>query len=181
MTHDYRRHGTTTLFAALNTLNGQVIGTCMDKHRHQEWLRFLRLLEQHTPAGRQLHLIVDNYATHKHVKVQRCLNRHPRFHVHYTPASASWLNMAERFFRDLTVRRIGRGLFRSVERLEAAHQRLPCRTQPQPASIHLGGTTSSVSLSRRSRRLPSARARGECWGNYMVRVSPLVVAAGWPG
>jgi transposase len=119
MTHDYKRHGTTTLFAALNTLNGQVIGTCMDKHRHQEWLRFLRLIEQQTPPGKDLHLIVDNYATHKHEKVQRWLKRHHRFHLHYTPTSASWLNMVERFFRDLTVRRIRRGVFRSVEQLQA--------------------------------------------------------------
>lgn len=122
MTHDYKRHGTTTLFAALDTLNGQVIGRCMDQHRHQEWLRFLRLIEQQTPPDKDLHLIVDNYATHKHQKVQRWLKRHPRFHIHFTPTSASWLNMVERFFRDLTVRRIRRGVFRSVEQLEAAIQ-----------------------------------------------------------
>ena len=95
MTHDYTRHGTTTLFAALNTLDGSVIGTCMPKHRHQEWLTFLKLIDQQTPAGKDLHLIMDNYATHKHAKVTSWLAKHPRFHVHFTPTSASWLNMSE--------------------------------------------------------------------------------------
>jgi transposase len=120
MTHDYKRHGTTTLFAALNTLDGQVIATCMSQHRHQEWRRFLQLIDRPTPADRQVHLIADNYATHKHPKVQRWLDRHPRFHVHFTPTSASWLNMVERFFRDLTQRRLRRGVFHSVRELEAA-------------------------------------------------------------
>jgi transposase len=114
MTHDYTRNGTTTLFAALNVLDGTVHGTCMPRHRHQEWLSFLKLLDQQTPADRQLHLIVDNYATHKHPKVQRWIARHPRFHLHFTPTSASWLNMVERFFRDLTVRRLRRDSFSSV-------------------------------------------------------------------
>jgi transposase len=108
MTHDYKRNGTATLFAALNVLDGKVISLCTERHRHQEWLRFLRVLDRDTPAGKQLHLIADNYATHKHAKVQRWLKRHPRFHIHFTPTSASWLNMVERFFRDLTVNRIRR-------------------------------------------------------------------------
>lgn len=120
MTHDYKRHGTTTLFAALNTLDGTVIGTCMQRHTHREWLKFLKLVEQRTPADRELHLIADNYATHKHPKVQRWLLRHPRVHVHFTPTSASWLNMVERFFRDLTARRLRRGVFRSVPELISA-------------------------------------------------------------
>jgi transposase len=120
MTHDYKRHGTTTLFAALNIADGQVIGTCMDKHRHQEWLKFLRLVDRTTPAGKQLHLIADNYATHKHPNVQRWLGRHKRFHMHFTPTSASWLNMIERFFRDLTCNRVRRGVFHSVPELVAA-------------------------------------------------------------
>ena len=120
MTHDYKRNGTATLFAALNTLNGKVISLCQQRHRHQEWLRFLRLLDDATPARKQLHLIVDNYATHKHPKVQHWLTRHPRFHIHFTPTSASWLNMVERFFRDLTVNRIRRGIFRDVMELVAA-------------------------------------------------------------
>jgi transposase len=120
MTHDYKRNGTATLFAALNTLDGKVISLCAERHRHQEWLRFLRLLDRRTPADKQLHLIADNYATHKHPKVQRWLNRHSRFHVHFTPTSASWLNMVERFFRDLTVNRLRRGVFRDVIELVEA-------------------------------------------------------------
>ena len=119
MTHDYKRNGTATLFAALNTINGKVISLCQQRHRHQEWLRFLRLVDDATPAHKQLHLIVDNYATHKHPAVQRWLKRHPRFHIHFTPTSASWLNMVERFFRDLTVNRLRRGVFRDV--LELVH------------------------------------------------------------
>jgi transposase len=122
MTHDYKRHGTTTLFAALSVLDGTVISDCMNRHRHQEWLRFLRRIDRETPAGKQIHLIVDNYATHKHPAVQRWLKRHPRFHMHFTPTSASWLNMVERFFRDLTVNRVRRGVFRSVPELVAAIQ-----------------------------------------------------------
>jgi transposase len=120
MTHDYKRNGTATLFAALNTLDGSVISICQERHRHQEWLKFLRLLDDATPDDKQLHLVVDNYATHKHPAVQRWLARHPRFHVHFTPTGASWLNMVERFFRDLTVHRLRRGVFRDVEELIVA-------------------------------------------------------------
>ncbi len=120
MTHDYKRHGTTTLFTALNTLDGTVIGTCMPRHRHQEWIKFLRLIDRETPKNKEIHLIADNYATHKHPKVQAWLGRHPRFSVHFTPTSASWLNMVERFFRDLTQNRLRRGIFHSVEELIAA-------------------------------------------------------------
>ncbi len=122
MTHDYTRHGTTTLFAALNVLDGTVHGTCMQKHRHQEWIKFLALLDQETPADRKVHLIVDNYATHKHPKVKRWMAKHPRFQVHFTPTSASWLNMVERFFRDLTTKRLRRDSFPSVEVLIKAIQ-----------------------------------------------------------
>jgi len=118
MTHDYKRHGTTTLFAALNTLDGSVMATCMERHRHQEWLKFLRLIDRQTPADKQLHLIVDNYATHKHPAVQRWAERHKRFHFHFTPTSSSWLNMVERFFRDLTENQLRRGVFTSVEALQ---------------------------------------------------------------
>jgi transposase len=120
MTHDYVRHGTTTLFAALSTLDGKVISTCMKRHRHQEWIKFLQLIDEQTPADKELHLIVDNYATHKHPKVLKWLKRHPRFHMHFTPTSASWLNMVERFFRDLTSKRLRRGIFTSVDQLVAA-------------------------------------------------------------
>ena len=117
MTHDYKRNGTATLFAALNTANGEVYGLCQERHRHQEWLKFLRLLDQTMPAHLDLHLIADNYATHKHPTVQRWFQRHPRFHMHFTPTSASWLNMVERFFRDLTQNRLRRSVFRDVEEL----------------------------------------------------------------
>jgi len=120
MTHDYKRNGTATLFAALNVADGTVISMCDDRHRHQEWLQFLRVIDNVMPAGKELHLIADNYATHKHVKVQRWLKRHPRFHVHFTPTSSSWLNMVERFFRDLTQKRLRRGVFRDVEELITA-------------------------------------------------------------
>lgn len=117
LTHDYKRNGTTTLFAALNTLDGAVIGQCLPRHRHQEWLKFLRQIERETPPGLDLHLIADNYATHKHPKVKSWLKRHPRFHMHFTPTSASWLNMVERFFRDLSCNAIERGVFPNVPEL----------------------------------------------------------------
>ena len=117
MTHDYKRNGTATLFAAMNTLDGTVISMCDDQHRHQEWLKFLRVIDQVTPERKEIHLIADNYATHKHPRVQRWLTRHPRFHVYFTPTSSSWLNMVERFFRDLTENRIRRGIFHDVEEL----------------------------------------------------------------
>jgi transposase len=117
MTHDYKRNGTATLFAALDTLDGRVISMCDDRHRHQEWLRFLRIIDKLTPKDKQVHLIVDNYATHKHPLVRRWLERRPRFHVHFTPTSCSWLNMVERFFRDLTQKQLRRGVFRNVEEL----------------------------------------------------------------
>jgi transposase len=117
MTHDYQRNGTTTLFAALSMLDGKVISACMDRHRHQEWLKFLKLIDKQTPAELDLHLIVDNYATHKHPKVLAWLKRHQRFHIHFTPTSSSWLNMVERWFREITDKRIRRGTFRSVSEL----------------------------------------------------------------
>lgn len=120
MTHDYKRNGTTSLFAAMNTAEGKIIGTCMKKHRHEEWIRFLNLIRQETPAEKQIHLICDNDATHKHAKGKAWQKRNPRFHFHFTPTSASGLNMVERFFRDLTVNRIRRGVFRSVADLTMA-------------------------------------------------------------
>jgi len=122
MTHDYKRNGTTTLFAALNVATGHVIGQCMPRHRHQEWLRFLREIDRNTPKGLSVHLIADNYATHKHDKVKAWLRRHPRFHMHFTPTSASWLNQVERFFGRITEDRIRRGVFKSVTELKTAIQ-----------------------------------------------------------
>jgi transposase len=120
MTHDYKRNGTTTLFAALSMLDGRVIGACMPRHRHREFLRFLKLIDQQTPAGLDLHLVVDNYATHKTPAVKRWIKAHPRFHLHFTPTSASWLNMVERFFAEITRNRIRRGAFNSVAELKRA-------------------------------------------------------------
>jgi len=118
MTHDYKRHGTTTLFAALDVATGRVIGQCMQRHRHQEWLRFLRTIDRNTPKTLDLHLIVDNYATHKHPTVRGWLEKNPRFHMHFTPTSGSWLNQVERFFGRITHDQIRRGVFKSVDQLE---------------------------------------------------------------
>ena len=120
MTHDYKRHGTTTLFAALNLLDGKVIGHCMKRHRHQEFIRFLNRIDRQTLPYLDIHLIIDNYATHKTPAVKRWLKKHPRFHIHFTPTSASWLNMVERFFAEITRKRIRRGVFKSVAELEQA-------------------------------------------------------------
>lgn len=120
MTHDYKRNGTTTLFAALNVLNGAVIGQCQQRHTHVEWLKFLKKIDRETPKEKMLHLIADNYATHKHPSVQKWLENHPRFVMHFTPTSASWLNMVERFFRDITTERLRRGVFTSVPELISA-------------------------------------------------------------
>jgi len=120
MTHDYKRNGTTTLFAALNVLDGQVIAQCQKRHRHTEWLKFLRQIERETPKNKTLNLIADNYATHKYAAVQAWLAKHPRFNMHFTPTSASWLNMVKRFFRDITVNRLRRGALTSVSELVTA-------------------------------------------------------------
>jgi len=120
MTHDYKRNGTTTLFAALSMLDGKVIGDCMPRHRHQEFIRFLKRIDGETPAGLDLHLIVDNYGTHKHPRVKSWLKRHPRFHLHFIPTSSSWLNLVERWFGEITVKRIRRGTFQNVPALIAA-------------------------------------------------------------
>jgi transposase len=118
MTHDYKRNGTTALFAALNTLDGSILADFHSQHRHQEWLKFLKQIEEAYPTG-DIHIICDNYATHKHEKVRRWLKRRPRFHMHFTPTSSSWLNLVERWFRDLTQKCIRRGSFKSVAVLEA--------------------------------------------------------------
>ena len=134
MPHDYKRNGTTTLFAALNVLDGQVIGQCQQRHTHAEWLKFLKKIGRETPKDKTLHLIADNYATHKHPVVQEWLAKHPRFHMHFTPTSASWLNMVERFFRDITVNRLRRGVFTSVPELIGAIDEYVAHhnTKPKP-------------------------------------------------
>jgi len=123
MTHDYKRHGTTTLFAALNVFDGTVIGRNMQRHRHQEFIRFLNGIEAEVPAGKVVHVILDNYAAHKHPKVRQWLERHPRWTFHFTPTSCSWLNAVEGFFATLTKRRLKRGVFRSITDLQAAINR----------------------------------------------------------
>lgn len=120
MTHDYKHHGTTTLFAALEVAEGRLIGTCMKRHRHQEWIKFLKLIDQQAPEDYDVHLIADNYCTHKHAKVKAWLAKHPRFHVHFIPTSSLWLNLVERWFREITTKRLRRGTFLSVEALEKA-------------------------------------------------------------
>ena len=119
-THDYERHGTTTLFAALDVVAGKVIGQCQTRHRHQEFLRFLDKIDAATPANLSVHLILDNYGTHKHPEVKKWFAEHDRYHVHFTPTSASWLNQVERWFAEITRKRIRRGTFRSVRELEKA-------------------------------------------------------------
>ncbi len=114
MTHDYKRNGTTTLFAAMELGQGEVIATCMKRHRHQEWIKFLKMIDEQTPKELDLHVIVDNYATHKHEKVKRWLKRHRRFHMHFIPTSSSWLNIVEGFFRNLDEKQLKRDAFRSV-------------------------------------------------------------------
>jgi len=132
MTHDYKRNGTTTLFAALNVLDGTVIGRNMQRHRHQEFIRFLNIVEAQVPAGKTIHAILDNYATHKHPKVRKWLARHPRWTFHFTPTSASWLNAVEGFFAKLTRRRLKRGVFHSVVDLQAAINRFIIETNSEP-------------------------------------------------
>jgi transposase len=132
MTHDYVRNGTTTLFAALDVLEGKVIGRCMQRHRHQEFIRFLNAVEAEVPAGKIVHAIVDNYASHKHPKVKAWLARHPRFVFHFTPTSCSWLNAVEGFFAKLTKRRLKRGVFRSVIELQTAIKRFVAETNDDP-------------------------------------------------
>ena len=132
LTHDYKRHGTTTLFAALNVLDGKVIGRCMQRHRHQEFIRFLNAVEATVPPGQLIHAIVDNYATHKHPKVRAWLARHPRWTFHFTPTSSSWLNAVEGYFAKLTRRRLKRGVFCSIVELQAAIKRFVAETNADP-------------------------------------------------
>jgi transposase len=132
MTHDYKRHGTTTLFAALDVLAGKVIGQCMKRHRHQEFIRFLNAIGANLPAKKAVHVIVDNYATHKHPKVMEWLARHPRFVFHFTPKSASWLNAVEGLFAKLEKQSLKRGVFRSLDELKAAIHRFLAQTNAKP-------------------------------------------------
>ncbi|MCJ2048358.1 IS630 family transposase [Methylobacterium sp. J-070] len=131
-THDYKRHGTTTLFAALDVLEGKVIGRCMQRHRHQEFIRFLNAVEAAVPAGKVVHAILDNYAVHKHLKVRAWLDRNPRWTFHFTPTSASWLNAVEGFFAKLAKRRLRRGVFGSLVEVQAAIKRFIAESNGNP-------------------------------------------------
>lgn len=139
MTHDYKRHGVTTLFAALNILDGRVIAECMPKHRHQEFLRFLRRLDREFPKDTPLHLILDNYGTHSEISVKQWLAKHPRFHLHFVPTSSSWLNLVERWFRELTEKRIRRDSFLNVSELITAIQEFLAahNAEPKPFVWHI--------------------------------------------
>jgi transposase len=142
-THDYKRHGTTTLFAALNLLNGNIIAECLPRHRHQEFLRFLRRVDRTVAADLDVHIVLDNYGTHTHEAVRHWLEARPRYHLHFTPTSASWLNLVERFFAEITERRIRRGTFRSVPELENAvlHYIRARNKNPKPFSWTLKAST----------------------------------------
>ena len=154
LTHDYVRNGTTTLFAALSMLDGKVISECMNRHRHQEWIKFLKLIDKQTPKNKALHLIVDNYATHKHPKVQSWLKRHPRFHVHFTPTSSSWLNMVERWFREITEKRIRRGTFGSVpELIQAITDYIQAHNQDPKPFVWTAKVENILAKVRRARAL----------------------------
>jgi transposase len=143
MTHDYLRHGTTTLFAALNVLDGTVIGRCMQRHRHQEFIRFLNAIEEVVPAGKLVHATLDNYASHKHPKVRAWLARHPRWTFHCTPTSASWLNAVETFFSAMT-RRLRCGVFRSLVDLQAAIKRYLTDHNADPKPFTWTATPASI-------------------------------------
>jgi len=153
MTHDYKRHGTTTLFAALNVLDGSVIGRCMQQHRHEEFIRFLNDVERAVPAGKLIEAVVDNYATHKHPKVKAWLERHPRWTFHFTPTSGSWLNAVENFFSVLTRKRIRRGSFHSIVDLQAAIKRYLAEHNAEPKPFVW--TASAASILAKLDRLPA--------------------------
>jgi transposase len=144
MTHDYKRHGTTTLFAALDVLTGKVIGSCLPKHRHQEFLKFLRTVDREVPKGLDIHMILDNYATHKHPDITAWLDKHPRFSLHFTPTSSSWLNLVERWFRELTDKALRRGVFHSVPDLIAKIEDYLDTTNAEPTPFVWTATAESI-------------------------------------
>ena len=164
MTHDYKRHGTTTLFAALNLLDGKVIGHCMKRHRHQEFIRFLNRIDRQTLPYLDIHLIIDNYATHKTPAVKRWLKKHPRFHIHFTPTSASWLNMVERFFAEITRKRIRRGVFKSVAELEQAIYDYLAIHNHNPVPFVWAATATAIldKTARAKQTLETVRAGTKC-------------------
>ena len=156
MTHDYKRHGTTTLFAALNVLDGKVIGECHSRHRHQEWLKFLRRLDREFPQGVSLHLVMDNYGTHKEPHVKAWLKKHPRFVCHFVPTSSSWLNLVERWFRELTEKAIRRGSFLSVPDLKKAIEEFMDAWNENPKPFVWKATVEDI-----IKKIDRARAKAE--------------------
>ncbi|MDP3711785.1 MAG: IS630 family transposase, partial [Mycobacteriales bacterium] len=144
MTHDYKRNGTTTLFAALDVLTGRVIGQCLPRHRHQEFLTFLKTIDREVPNGLQIHVILDNYSTHKHAEVQRWLSRHKRFHLHFTPTSSSWLNQVENWFGKLEGKNLRRGVFGSVRELIASIEEFLEATNDDPTPYVWTATAESI-------------------------------------
>jgi len=159
MTHDYKRNGTTTLFAALNVLTGAVLGKCLPRHRHQEFLTFLRLINRRVPKTKQIHLIVDNYATHNRPEVKAWLAEHPRFHLHFTPTSSSWLNLVERWFRELTTRRLARGSFACVDELVAAIENYIAHHNEDPKPFVWSKTADEIITKVRRGRVALDEAR----------------------
>jgi transposase len=157
-THDYKRHGTTTLVAALNVLDGKVIGRCMARNRHQEFLRFLNAIEREIPAGKVVHVILDNYAAHKHAKVRAWLERHPRWTFHFTPTSSSWLNAVEGFFAKLSRRRLKHGVFCSVVELQAAINRFVAEHNEREARPFLWRADPGAIIAARTRGFQRLRA-----------------------
>jgi len=153
MTHDYKRNGTTTLFAALNVLDGKVIGECLPRHRHIEFLRFLRRVDREVPKELQIHMILDNYATHKHEQVELWISKHPRFHLHFIPTSSSWLNLVERWFRDLDDKAIRRGVFHSVPNLIAAIEAYLNANNDNPSAFVWTATADEILVKVRRGRL----------------------------
>ena len=144
MTHDYKRNGTTTFFAALDVATGQVIGSCLPKHRHIEFLKFLKTVENNVPAGLEIHLILDNYATHKHTNVKAWLTKHPRFHLHFIPTSSSWMNLVERWFRELTGKALRRGVFHFAPELIASIEDYLAAHNNEPSPLVWTATAASI-------------------------------------
>jgi len=160
MTHDYKRNGTTTLFAALDVLTGSVIGQCLSRHRNTEVLKFLRTIDREVPKGLQIHLILDNYSTHKHANVKKWLSKHPRFHLHFTPTSSSWLNLVERWFAKLTDKAIRRGVFHSVPDLIAAIEAYLAANNDNPEPFLWTATADEILAKvQRGRVTPNQLAR----------------------
>ena len=166
MTHDYKRHGTTTLFAALNVLDGTVLGRCMQRHRHQEFIRFLNAIEAAVPAGKIVHVILDNYAAHKQPKVLAWLARHPRFVFHFTPTSCSWLNAVETFFATLTKRRLKRGVFRSVVDLQAAINRYLAEANHDPKPFTWTANPNKIIAAVNRGRQALSRSTSHCCAKH---------------